>query len=307
MNLERTDALTQAVKLAQERGLLPSWMGSAELQELALRLRERAFFSARTTNAWYLEKLKALVERYTRGEGRDNDLAQLRVEARELLARAGYTPEKGFPGDEELGIPPAEPGSLKDLGSEKRLNLILNTQRDMMNGLGKKLRGLTRVTSHPAWELVRVLSSRVPREWLERWKTAAENIDWQGVSRAALDGGRMVALKTSPMWPALGSAALFADALNVDHPPFAFNSGMGWRELRDDEARDLGLDANALDAQQVSFLNGLVLSEEQRRFLNVPAPQPAAALSDAERAAKLAKYQRLKAKFDAIDRAAGKA
>ena len=41
----------------------------------------------------------------------------------------------------------------------------------------------------------------------------------------------MIAHKQSPIWAALGSRALFDDSLNVDHPPFAFQSGMGWREV----------------------------------------------------------------------------
>ena len=49
---------------------------------------------------------------------------------------------------------------------------------------------------------------RVPREWLKRWSVAADNIDWQGVSREAYGNLRMVALKTSGIWAAIGSTAL---------------------------------------------------------------------------------------------------
>lgn len=242
--LKGSDAITQAMRLAAERGLLPTEMGSAELQEMTLRLRERVFFSARTANLWYLDKLKSLVERYVKGEGRDNDLAQLRVEARRLLAQAGYTPEGGFPGDEALGIPPATAGSLRDLSSERRLNLIFQTQAQMMRGLGLKLRGHDRSDRWPAWELVRVakFSSEHQREWLKRWKIAADNVDGAGVWRSGDSSPlRMIALKSSPVWQALGSSALFPDALNTDHPPFAFSSGMGWREVPIEESRELVL------------------------------------------------------------------
>lgn len=231
--------IQQALKLAKDRELMPTMLGTAELRELEQSLLDRAFWSARTTHAAYLRELKALVERYVRGEGYNNDLAQLRIEARRLLVRYGYTPEQGFPGDEALGVPPAEPGSLRDLSSERRLNLILDTQSKLMRGLGQKLRGLDRMETAPAWQLVRAEARRAPRDWQERFATAADNIDNQGV----IDAVRMIALKTSPVWAALGSAHLFDDALNVDHPPFAFQSGMGWREVFVADIEALGLPA----------------------------------------------------------------
>jgi hypothetical protein len=56
------------------------------------------------------------------------------------------------------------------------------------------------------------------------------------------DGGRMVAHKLDPIWQELGDSANFDDALDTHVPPFAFNSGMGWRELRADEAAPLGIE-----------------------------------------------------------------
>jgi hypothetical protein len=42
---------------------------------------------------------------------------------------------------------------------------------------------------------------------------------------------RLFARKDDAIWAGIGDAARFDDALGVDHPPFAFNSGMGWREV----------------------------------------------------------------------------
>ena len=63
---------------------------------------------ARTTSAGYVAELKKLVERHISAEGYNNDLPQLRIEARELLQAFEYTPQGGFKGDSKLGIPPAE-------------------------------------------------------------------------------------------------------------------------------------------------------------------------------------------------------
>jgi hypothetical protein len=72
----------------------------------------------------------------------------------------------------------------------------------------------------------------VPRDWPARWKIAGG---------ALVDGGRMIALKGDPIWGELGGYENFSDALGVDHPPFAFNSGMGWKEISAAEVRALGI------------------------------------------------------------------
>jgi hypothetical protein len=51
--------------------------------------------------------------------------------------------------------------------------------------------------------------------------------------------GRIIALKGDPVWGELGSYDNFDDALGVDHPPFAFNSGMRWKEISAAECRSL--------------------------------------------------------------------
>ena len=217
--------ISQAFKLARDRRIFPTHLGTAEIRDLSQDVLDRAFWSARTSQEVYLTKLKALCERYIKGEGYNNDLAQLRIEARMLLVQAGYTPEHGFPGDAALGIPPAEPGSLRDLSSETRLNLIFDTQAALMRGLGQKLRGADRVEAAPAWELIRYETRRAPRDWKTRWQQA-------GAALVKIDGlDRLIAPKDAEVWSVLGDSAVFKDALNVDHPPFAFNSGMGWLEV----------------------------------------------------------------------------
>lgn len=220
-------AISAALKIARDLGLLPSSLSAQETADLAAQMESRAFWSARTTHAAYLAELKKLVERYVSGEGYENDLASLRLEARRLLTAYGYGAEKGFPGDAARGVPSATPGTLRDLSSERRLNLIFDTQAKLARGLGQKERGLSRLDSFPAYELIRVETRTTPREWEERWKIAADNVDNAGVYDIA---GALIAHKKSPIWPALGSRALFSDALDVDHAPFAINSGMGLRE-----------------------------------------------------------------------------
>ena len=298
MNLSDKDPIFQAVKLAQKRGLLPTALGSAELQELTLRMKERVFFAARWTNLQALDKLKALVERHVQGEGFNNDLAKLRIEARKILAQYGYTPEAGFPGDEELHIPPATAGSLQDLGSDKRLNLIFATQAALARGLGMKLRNLQRQEMFPAIELVRLKNARKEewqRDWHARWQTAGDNVEWKGALQ-----DRMMALQTSPIWAALGSSALFPDALNVDYPPFAFNSGMGWRFVGFRESEAAGLSSDKQAAQPFSAATAVNDYVKQMPSPMAAPAQPTGKARSAADQAKLDRLNKLRVKFDEI-------
>ena len=241
------DSASQALDIASARGTLPTWMSTGQMRrKVAASVRRRAVYSARMTHATAVQHTKDVVDRVLKG-GLGNDFAQGRLELRNLFRRLGYTPETGFPGDEALGIPPARPGSLKDLTSDRRLNLILNTQMQLMRGVAQKTRGMdgTRVKLFPAWELVRYAPRRNERDWPARFRAVGYDLPVDGEGRE-----RLVAVKGSPVWAALGNSALFDDALDVDHPPFAFESGMGWLEVHWDEAEKIGLDLSVAQAMK---------------------------------------------------------
>jgi hypothetical protein len=76
----------------------------------------------------------------------------------------------------------------------------------------------------PAQELVREEDRKQPRDWESRWTAAGgELID-----------GRMVALKTDPIWTKISR-------FGTPWPPFDFGSGMGLNDISRDEAEQLGL------------------------------------------------------------------
>ena len=220
--------ITDALAAAQKRGALPTTLGTAELRELGEEILARSVFTARGTNAVFANMIKALVEKLAAG---DMNEATARVTLLETLRALGYTPEGGFPDAPAGSVPPAVRGTLQDLSSRRRLDLIVETQRGLMIGAGQKNRGSTpdRLELFPAWELVRQLSVMVPRDWQSRWVIAGGRPN------------RMIALKGDPVWGELGSYANFQDALGVDYPPFAFNSGMGWREVSKEEVARLGI------------------------------------------------------------------
>ena len=215
-----------AALVSELRAAMATGMGTAELRELGADILARSVFTARGTNAIFADAMKKLIDQLTAGELGEG---QVRTALYELLDVLGYDVERGgFPGEE---LEPALKGTLQDLRSFRRMDLIVRTQRDLMQGAGQQARGMRPeyLAEYPAWELVRQLSVAVPREWPSRWAIAGGK------------PGRMVALKGDPVWGELGSYENFQDALGVDHPPFAFNSGMGWREISAAEVQALGI------------------------------------------------------------------
>jgi hypothetical protein len=239
---------SDARRVAEIRDTLPTTLGSAEIRdELAAEVRARAVFSARTANAVYLSKLKEVIDKVANGE---MNQATARLILLETLRALDYTPEEGFPDDPEGEIPPAIAGTLQDLSSRRRLDLIIETQRDLMVGRGWQMRGMEpeRMAQFPAWELVRTRERTAPRNW----KTGdggtpprhAGEKDLRSrwtIAGGKLYQGRMIALKGDPVWGELGSSGNFDDALDTDHPPFAWQSGMGWREIDRAECAELGV------------------------------------------------------------------
>lgn len=215
----------EALRLAKARGVLPTALDTVGIRESFTQdVLARSVFSACTTHASYLRSVEKQVEQVLQGR----DPVQARTILKGLLTRAGYTPEKGFPGDRKLDIPPARPGSIRDLSSNARLDLILATQTALLEGQAMESTGNTpeALEKAPGWELVRGAARLAPRDWVTRWKAAGGRVVKDATGRV-----RLVALKADPIWSVLGDHAVFADALGVSHPPFAFRSGMRWKPL----------------------------------------------------------------------------
>lgn len=233
---QRPTPLTDALVRLANLQLLPTGASSADIQQWSRDVRAASLFSARTTHAGYLERIQEVTARLLSGE---INIATGRAELQDELDRLQYNPEAGgFPGD--TGIPPADRGSLRDLSSDQRLKLVLETQASHAANFALKQQGSDDLSRYqfPAWELVRVSYRDVPRDempngisWPVRW----------GMAGGRLVQGRMAALKDDAVWAQLGSSTLFPDGLDSDVPPYAFNSGMGWREVPREEAIALGL------------------------------------------------------------------
>ena len=189
------------------------------------RLREQALFSARMTLQGYLDRVQTVLMQVADGT---LDTSAARLALTDTLAQLGYAPE---PGTE---------GTLKDARTLARLNLVLDTNQKTAASLARLAESEDPQIAalFPAWELLSTGYRKNHRtDWPQRWKAAGERVAWRGASRT-----KMVALKSSPIWQALGDGAGgFRDTLGNPYPPFAFGSSYAWVHVDRIEARELGL------------------------------------------------------------------
>lgn len=199
----------EAIESRAVRQLLPTDFRTKLLQEIPAELRERAVFSAGVTNVPFLQEVKDSLDELVEGK---TDRATKRAGMKKVLSRFEYRPVEG------------EEGTLTDLSSDRRLNLILDVNLKQAQGYGHWRQGQEVLDAFPAQELIRVRDAEKPRNWAERWSQAGgEFFD-----------GRMIALKNDPIWTRIS-------AFGLPYPPFDFGSGMDVQDIDRSEAEDLGL------------------------------------------------------------------
>lgn len=210
--------LDEAVRKFGERSVVASTLRTAEWEQVPLHLRERALFSAGVDHARFLAEAQS-------------KLRDAISQRREQVARGeAIVDRSSFIGDlrklalaEGLGT---GTGGLTDVASRTRLGLIYDTQLRMAQGYAQRKMDLDPdvLDAFPAQELVREEDRKVPRDWERRWVEAG----------GKLVDGRMVALKTDPIWTKISR-------FGTPWPPFDFGSGMGLRDISRQEAEQLGL------------------------------------------------------------------
>jgi hypothetical protein len=194
---------------------IPADLRTAQWSRLPTWLRERAFFMASVNRSEVLDAFRETVSRYVKGEiGR--------TQAREILdghlARLNYKP---LPGQE---------GTIKDLGSVDRQNVVLDTNLEQVNGWARWARQQNTLAAYPAQRLVRFRRVKKPRNWQARWIEARARTTAEGCS----DEHSMIALVNHPIWVALSR-------FGNPYPPFDFNSGMGIIPVVRSQSDELGL------------------------------------------------------------------
>lgn len=260
-----------AQQLSDARADMPTSLGSAELRrQLGANILRQSIFSARMSNATAVQALRDAITGILSGvknQTADNH-AEARLKLKQIGAMLGYDPAHGFPGEKAA---PAEAGSLRDIFSTARLNLILKTQEMMAQGAAKNIWGNEpdALEEYPAWELVRGLAVEVPRgekrtkagtvdvptdAWDGRWRAACSDAGDDEALKIFEATGRMIARKDSDVWQSLGDGAGgHDDTLGNDYEPFAFNSGMVREEVSAKEFAALGGDPAGVEADATEF------------------------------------------------------
>lgn len=245
MNFDTPLPWTEALDALEAKGLLPTHLSSRAMrEEFGTDLMQRSILSARTTKASLLEDYRGWFAKLLGGE---TNIATARYEMQRALDALDYDATKGgFPGEE---VEPAESGSIRDLRSDARIDLVLQTNTRQVANFAFQQSGMSDSALYwfPAWELIRIYRREVPRG-LKRTKGGALTEDpgqdwpsrWEQVGGNFYDG-RMIALKDDPIWSAIGSSGNFDDGLDASFPPFAFNSGFAWREVSRADCEQLGI------------------------------------------------------------------
>lgn len=218
----------QALDFLRQKVLLPTSASSAQLAELPAQILARAQFSAKTTNASYLQVIQDLTDQLLTAGRHDPESgayipgsymepATMRLKLKEALKEISYDPY----------AEPGVAGSIKDLSSDPRINLIIQMQTDMALGYGKFLQSQdpNALNAFPAQELFRAESRLHTRDWPAIWQDAGGEF---------YDGGRMIALKSDSIWIAISD-------FDLPYPPFKYGSGMWVRDISRSEAERLGL------------------------------------------------------------------
>lgn len=255
----------EAVGQLTARKLMPTSLGSRELAQLAQAIKRQSFFSARTTIEGLLERYQTGIEsilnpKQVLREGaletvtEGHTAASLRKFIKEYLREIEYAPDED------------DRGTIKDLGSDARINLVVKTNVELAQGAGNFVQGNAPevIDAWPAQELYRQEARTTPRNWDgttpegdkaltgfgSRWMQAAQAVGDVDAARIMEETGRMVALKSSGIWQALGD---FEDGLGNPYPPYAFNSGMWVKDVTRRESEALGLITSGEAARPADF------------------------------------------------------
>ena len=244
MDFAEPKPLTGILEQIDAKTPVGSAMRSADWAAMPQEIRDSAFFSAGVTDARFLSaQQQALRDMIARARQKNDagvemwkmDRGQFVAQLRQMGEAMGVKHPDGRKG----GVNEKD---ITDPISVARLKLVVNTQLEMAYGQGQYLTAMDPdiLSEWPAWELVRITPRKVPRNWLQRWTDAG----------GVLHDGRMIALKTDPIWTAISR-------FGKPHPPFDYNSGMGVEEVDADTAESYGLMLHHAQPQSPAKLSSL--------------------------------------------------
>lgn len=241
MSMKTTSEM--AFEHLRDKTIMPTLLSAAQLERLDVNVRRKNFFSAKVYQGEFLSRAQQLTSEIADGK---LDRATARALLKSELARLDYEAS------------PKDKGTIKDLRSDRRLELILDTNVDMARGYGAWMEGQSAAALEifPAQELIRVGGlPAAPRDWRARWLAAG----------GKLHQGRMIAHKLDPIWSRISR-------FGNPYPPFDYQSGMRLRAVRADAAEnvkapEMGADAAEAKVYGSAQFGGRGLSPEMLEVL----------------------------------------
>lgn len=241
-----------------DKTVIGSVLKSAEWSGVPAGLKRGAFFSARVTSIRVLSAMK------------DRLLSVVKMERRRLadggpgvyMNRAKFVAEMQQIAMDEglhLQVLPEDKGTLRDITSVPRLEMIFDIQTQMATGFANWKMGQDPdiLDAYPCQELVRVESRLKPRGGSPDARGVGEfwRVRWKQLGGEFYGDGRMIARKDDPIWKKLGR-------FGNPWPPFDFQSGIGVEDVSRDEAEELGVIAidEAVEPQDAAFDSALEAS-----------------------------------------------
>ena len=238
----------QALKAHTAKVALPTNLTTKEISDtFGKGFFQRGFVSSQVHEAQVLDTLDTGITQILQGKNNPNEL---RVKIGQVLKQTNYLPPDG------------KEGTISDLRTLARQNLIINTNLKVARGTGRAIvaNDPDVLDQYPAWELVPGGFRRHHRgdpiykpgtdgsiDWLERWQDALDECsddpaDIEAMQSVFDSTGRMIALKSSSIWQALGDGAGGrSDTLGNPFPPFAWESSYTTIDIARDECEELGL------------------------------------------------------------------
>ncbi len=194
---------------------VPGWARTADWQDVPAAIRRRSFFSAALEDARALSDERNAVAALLQTTSKDGKIYRRDTAILELQAMM-----------KKRGLDNGNPDGLTNHASESRIKLVLDTNLAQAQGYARFKRSTSggALLAFPAQELIRRRQSKEPRDWTGIWQAKG----------GKLYDGRMIALKTDPVWVAISR-------FGTPYPPFDFNSGMGVRDIIRNEAIALGV------------------------------------------------------------------
>ncbi|MDA3925201.1 MAG: hypothetical protein PF904_10945 [Kiritimatiellae bacterium] len=221
--------------------VMPTGFDSRTIQQVFHpAILNRSAFSATTIRADYLAEAQTLIRQLSQpgiivdpytfqvrpaGPGEQMNPTQVRAILQAYLKKIGYNPAEGTG------------GTIKDLSSDSRIDLILNMQSEFSAGYAreKSSQDPDILDMFPADEMYRQKQGRSQRDWQARWNKQRSSLGSRtSATEATSQRGPYIALKNDPIWTAISR-------FKNPYPPFDYNSGMWVRDADPDEAQRLGV------------------------------------------------------------------